>query len=398
MGSKKHAVFVYGTLRRGEESHYLLENAECLASNAWTNGILYDTCEGYPAMYRGEGKVHGELYIVSEQQFVTLDAMEGFNSELPEAENEYIRVKQDVYTEQGIISAYMYIYNRAVHGGMRPIPSGNWLTRADGDYCAVDYDRQTEKSRYAKYYESEYEELTKKRKFMLRFLGATVIIFMFFTILSPWYGILHLPSIDLLTKSRELAEDPTIEEWMEPVVIVTTPGGKGTGFNIAAEGLIVTNQHVIDQAKPISITFYDGKIYTGTVVAEYPEIDLALVEINGRDLPVASLASLAELDSRNNTIIIGNPLGLSRIVTEGKVLGLVQLADWEHPVLALESPILQGNSGSPVFNHNGDVVAVIFANTGTTASDSADNIIGLAIPIDYLLDKDALVDMGGVNN
>ncbi|OEF96350.1 hypothetical protein BHF68_09375 [Desulfuribacillus alkaliarsenatis] len=391
-------MFVYGTLLEGESNHHYIANAKKIASNSWTFGMLYDTCMGYPGMVADKNhKVYGELYQLTAHELINIDGLEGYSPNIDPKENEYLRVIQDVYTEQGIVQAYVYIYNQPITENKRLIPSGKWKERKtiiDEDqalhYCDIEYDRNLERDSYKEYYEKEYEELHERRRFMIRFLVVTVIVFAIVMILGPWARVFQLPSLDLLTKSRELERDPVVREWMKPVVTINTQSSKATGFNIAADGLIVTNYHVVENAGSLFITFDSGPMYKGQVVAEYPDIDLAIVDIDGRDLPVANLSSVFEIDTTQRMIVIGNPLGLTQIIKEGQAIGLSNIRDWDRPVLVIESPILQGSSGSPVFNHKGDVVAVVFANAGIVERSGTEIILGLAVPIDYLKEQDYL--------
>ncbi|WHY69576.1 gamma-glutamylcyclotransferase family protein [Neobacillus sp. SuZ13] len=119
-------VFVYGTLRKNESNHYLMKGATLIAGQAWANGRLFDTGHGYPALKESmSDKVYGELYIVSEEQLLRLDELEGYR---PNSRNNlYIRKKQVVFYEKGKIEAYLYFIAEH-HGDMlkNHIESGDW--------------------------------------------------------------------------------------------------------------------------------------------------------------------------------------------------------------------------------------------------------------------------------
>lgn len=101
-------VFVYGTLRKHESNHHLLEGAKCVALQSWTSGQIYDTGLGYPAMKSSdEDRVYGELYHINEQQLPLLDELEGYSG--PGQKNLYNRIKQTVFTDTGSHEAYVYI-------------------------------------------------------------------------------------------------------------------------------------------------------------------------------------------------------------------------------------------------------------------------------------------------
>lgn len=118
-------VFVYGTLRRDEDNHRLLLNAEIISTQCWTNGRMYDTGLGYPAMVQDPtGRVYGELYQVTKEQLAALDELEGYTGQ--GGNNEYDRVRQTVYTEQGEETAYMYVYPQKNMELKHEIASGDW--------------------------------------------------------------------------------------------------------------------------------------------------------------------------------------------------------------------------------------------------------------------------------
>lgn len=121
-----HYVFVYGTLRRQEPNHYLLKNAALLAEHAWTNGRLYDTGLGYPAVKESAtDKVYGEIYTVTDAELDRLDELEGYE---PFGENNlYIRKRQIVFHDTGSMEAFIYIIAEQNESLLKKyIPSGDW--------------------------------------------------------------------------------------------------------------------------------------------------------------------------------------------------------------------------------------------------------------------------------
>ncbi|MEQ6390724.1 gamma-glutamylcyclotransferase [Bacillaceae bacterium S4-13-58] len=119
-------VFVYGTLRKHESNARLLENARLIAEQCWTYGKLYDVGVGYPSVTKDDqDKVYGELYEVDEGQLKALNQLEGFDEFNPEY-NLYDRVEQEVFTDLGTFSAFVYIFNQEQVKGLRRIESGDW--------------------------------------------------------------------------------------------------------------------------------------------------------------------------------------------------------------------------------------------------------------------------------
>lgn len=182
------------------------------------------------------------------------------------------------------------------------------------------------------------------------------------------------PDLSFLQQSYRLSQDEQLQEYAKAVVTIKTATASGSGFNIDPQGLIVTNRHVVENAKTISIYFSNGHIFSGHDLLLADDVDLAVIRIKGENLPALTLAStLPQADEQ--IWAIGAPLGFSWSFTTGKVLSSpIPL----NPLIYLELPVRAGSSGSPVLNNKGEVVAVIFAHLQQEPD------IGLAIPISYL--------------
>ena len=181
----------------------------------------------------------------------------------------------------------------------------------------------------------------------------------------------------ILSNSSRLVKDESLAALQEAVVVIEGSGGNGTGFNIAADGLIVTNRHVVEDSKIITIRFggENSATFTTKEWIDIPEVDMALIDIAGEDLPVVELNN--EYPSAGEEIIfIGNPLGYDWTISEGAVISMVAIDNV--PLIYFSGPVQPGSSGSPVFNDQSQVIGVIFAKL--TDKDDA----GLAIPISYL--------------
>ncbi len=219
--------------------------------------------------------------------------------------------------------------------------------------------------------------------FFIKALSLMLAITMIILVLGRLFNVFSLPSLEFITGSRRLSQIPEIQELQQAVVSIEAGSRRGTGFNIHPAGVIVTNFHVIRDAHTISVSFPGGLPYQGVQIAGIPQLDLALLSIKGASLPVLKLDDGALLETGDNVLIIGNPLGLSRIISEGEIAGYVRLANWDEPVLMIKGPVHSGSSGSPVFNEEGLVVAVIFA-TLQQVDGGQDEIIGLAVTADKL--------------
>jgi len=196
-------------------------------------------------------------------------------------------------------------------------------------------------------------------------------------------AIYNFDAIRFLRKSAELSQLELIREAKRAVVIVRSDDGKGTGFNIAPDGLIVTNHHVVEGSLRIVVDFGSYGTFAARVEASDPGVDIAFLRLVGvnEELPVLELAEENRWTPGQPFYVIGNPLFFSRIANEGTVLGAVPVAGRASPVLALQAPIYKGNSGSPVFGEDGKVFAVVYATTKLNR-DGRDINVGLAIPVE----------------
>ena len=162
--------------------------------------------------------------------------------------------------------------------------------------------------------------------------------------------------------------------------------GGGSGFFVSADGLIVTNKHVVNQ-KDVEYTVFtnDGKKHTATVMARDPVLDIALIKIEGANFPYLSLGNSDMLEVGQNVIAIGNALGeyrntvsvgvvsgLARSITAGDNFGNAEILDH---VIQTDAAINPGNSGGPLLNLSGKVIGV------NVAIAQGSQNIGFALPI-----------------
>lgn len=161
--------------------------------------------------------------------------------------------------------------------------------------------------------------------------------------------------------------------------------GGGTGFIISADGLIVTNKHVVlDEAADYSVLMNDETTYDAKVLARDPVNDLAILKIEASDLPTVELGDSDTVEVGQTAIAIGNALGefrntvsagvisgLSRSITAGGGSFAEQLTD----VIQTDASINPGNSGGPLLNVAGQVIGI------NTAVATGAQGIGFAIPI-----------------
>jgi S1-C subfamily serine protease len=163
------------------------------------------------------------------------------------------------------------------------------------------------------------------------------------------------------------------------------PQGTGTGFVWNTEGLIVTNDHVVQDANRVLITLQDQSTWEAEVLGKSPDKDLALLKI---DAPADKLIPLplgdsSQLEVGRKVIAIGNPFGLDTTLTVGVVSALGReinsLTDRKiRDVIQTDASINPGNSGGPLLNTLGQLIGV---NTQIVSPSGASAGIGFAIPV-----------------
>ncbi len=158
--------------------------------------------------------------------------------------------------------------------------------------------------------------------------------------------------------------------------------GEGSGFIIDPNGVIVTNAHVVSGADTVTVTLKDGRKFKGKVRGIDEPSDLAIVKIDGKNLPVAPLGNSSDVQVGDWAIAVGNPLGLDNTVTLGIVSTLnrssaqVGIPDKRLDFIQTDAAINPGNSGGPLVSDRGEVIGI---NTAIRPDAQG---IGFAIPID----------------
>jgi serine protease DegQ len=157
--------------------------------------------------------------------------------------------------------------------------------------------------------------------------------------------------------------------------------GEGSGVIVSAEGHVLTNFHVIEGANDIEIMLVDGRMMKAKVIGTDPESDLAVLQVNEKNLPTMSIADSDSLQVGDVVLAMGNPYGIANTVTMGIISALARKRVSENnpfeDFIQTDAAINPGNSGGPLVNVNGDLVGIntaIFTRTGSTAG------IGFSIP------------------
>jgi serine protease Do len=176
-------------------------------------------------------------------------------------------------------------------------------------------------------------------------------------------GILFL--LPCLARGAEPASVVELAKKSRPSIVLITMSGRessdnrlGTGFVISADGLIATNLHVIGEARPIAVQTADGKKLAVTEIRAWDRnLDLAVLKVDAKDLPVLELGDSTKLEQGAPMVALGNPYGLKNSVVGG-VISEVRDIDGRR-MLQLAMPVEPGNSGGPVLDGQGKVVGIV---------------------------------------
>lgn len=234
--------------------------------------------------------------------------------------------------------------------------------------------------------EAEEEEIPPpfwQRKKVRKGFALMIAAMMMLNVLVFLPRIYSLPAIQFLKKSRELSQKEEIQTYKEAVVVVHSDNRKGTGF-LAGDDMILTNDHVVEDEEKAIVNFADGDVRSADVIARDSGLDIALLQIREKEFSALPLISDFQWKKGESVYIIGNPLYFNRIANEGKIWGMLENRD--PPLMALDAPIYKGNSGSPVINREGEVIAVVFATT-RMQRDGRSQKVGLAVPMDLIMER-----------
>jgi S1-C subfamily serine protease len=158
--------------------------------------------------------------------------------------------------------------------------------------------------------------------------------------------------------------------------------GQGSGFVIDKDGHILTNYHVIADARQVEVTMHNRKKYKATVVGTDPPHDLAIIQIKAPDLVPAVLGDSRNLQVGQKVYAIGNPFGLAGTMTRGIVSSIRPVREPNgatiDEAIQTDAAINPGNSGGPLMNWHGEVIGI---NTMILSSVNQNAGIGFAIPI-----------------
>jgi serine protease Do len=170
--------------------------------------------------------------------------------------------------------------------------------------------------------------------------------------------------------------------------------GLGSGFIISSDGLILTNAHVVREAKDVTVKLSDRREYTAKVLGLDTATDIAVLRIDAKDLPVVRLGDPKNLEVGDPVLAIGAPYGLEQTATSGIVSakGRSLPGDAVVPFIQTDAAVNPGNSGGPLFDGTGSVVGI---NSQIYSRSGGFQGVSFAIPINVALKvKDQIVATG----
>ena len=185
---------------------------------------------------------------------------------------------------------------------------------------------------------------------------------------------------------------------MSPFAVPAT--GVGSGVILTADGYILTNKHVVEGSKSLTVALSDGTGYSATLVKELPDNDLALIKIEATGLVPAKIGDSTSLQAGETAIAIGSPLGTyTETVTKGIISATgrdITVTDDQtgrpthlHDLIQTDAAINPGNSGGPLLDASGAVVGISTAVAGNAEG------LGFAIPINAASELIALANGSG---
>jgi serine protease Do len=160
--------------------------------------------------------------------------------------------------------------------------------------------------------------------------------------------------------------------------------GEGSGVIVSSDGYIVTNNHVVDGATELNVSLSDKREMKARVIGKDAKTDIALIKVDARDLPHATLGSSANVEVGDIALAIGNPFGLGQTVTMGIVSatgrGGLGIEDYED-FIQTDASINPGNSGGALVNTKGELIGI---NTAILSRTGGNQGVGFAVPVDMV--------------
>jgi len=180
--------------------------------------------------------------------------------------------------------------------------------------------------------------------------------------------------------------DKVFKENSKAVVVVITydekgnPISQGSGFIVRADGGVVTNYHVISNAKGIKVKAGDKVLETEGLIYADKENDLVILKVKGVNLPTVKLGDIEKANIGEKVYVISSPQGLENTISDGLLSGIREITS-DKKILQITAPVSKGSSGGAVFNKDGEVIGI-----ATFLIEEAQNL-NFAMPVNLIKDK-----------
>ncbi len=201
--------------------------------------------------------------------------------------------------------------------------------------------------------------------------------------------------------TRESSRNPIYEffygdRYREPEPVI----GFGSGVIVSDDGYIVTNNHVVDNSEKLYVTLNDKREFEAKIIGTDPSTDIALIKIDGKELPYINYGSSDDLRVGEWVLAVGNPFNIASTVTagivsaKGKNLGIIQDNYRIESFIQTDAAVNRGNSGGALVNTHGDLVGI---NTAIVSPSGGYAGISFAVPVSIVKKVvDDLIEFGSV--
>jgi S1-C subfamily serine protease len=186
-------------------------------------------------------------------------------------------------------------------------------------------------------------------------------------------------------EQNPLLQDPFFRRYMGiPDAALQPAIAAGSGVIVDGKnGLVITNFHVVQNAQAVEVGLKDGRKLPADPVALAPNLDLAVLRINAKDLPTLALGDSSKLEVGDFVVAIGNPFNLGQTVTSGIISAMNRPLGQGDPrrFIQTDAPINPGNSGGPLIDLHGDVIGINSALFSPSQSEAAAGNVGIGFAI-----------------
>ena len=163
----------------------------------------------------------------------------------------------------------------------------------------------------------------------------------------------------------------------------------GSGFVLTADGYIVTNYHVVEDADTVKVTMYNGDEYDAKYVGGDEDYDIAVIKVEAENLQPVTVGDSDTLNVGDHVLAVGNPLGeLTFSMSGGMVSSVnraINVSGTPFNMIQTDASINPGNSGGPLFNSYGEVVGIVSAKYSSASNEESVEGLGFAIPINDVI-------------